>query len=436
MVRGNLVQWCFVSAKLLAVMIGVAVLSTACASAEGSDRGVFPTRTTLESTSTADGPASISIPGPTLGDGYVEYRDIPILNVSTRGWEGTNLRRYALGIDPADFVQGGPGRNQIIPIYSPKFVSIGEAVRFEWMSADHPVIVLEVDGDARAYPLAILTIHEVVNDTVNGEPVVITYCALCYTAVAFKRTVDGRALVFGTTGTLRNSNLIMWDDATESWWQQVTGEAVVGESAGQTLEFVPVYLTSFSEFVRTFPDGSVLSPESTPTVYHGGYGFIAYVRYDSPNNRPYLFFGELDERLDPVQRVLGVEVGDTSVAFPFDVLSDARVVETTVGDQRVVVFWKGGTLSALDQEAIMESRDVGSAAAFDSQLLDGRVLSFVADESGGFFVDDQTGSEWSLLGRALSGGLEGAQLRPLRAENGFWFVWVAFRPETIIYKPE
>jgi hypothetical protein len=376
--------------------------------------------------------ASTVTPGPVTGDGYVEYENVPILNVSIRDWEGTNLRRYALGVDPADFVQGGPGRNEIAPIYSPRFVSIDEADRFVWLTFDHPVVVLEIEGDARAYPLAMLTIHEVINDTVNGEPVVVTFCPLCYTALAFKRTVGERTLAFGTTGTLRISNLLMWDDATESWWQQVTGEAVMGDSAGTVLEFVPISITSFGEFRRTYPGGLMLSPESTPTIYHGGYGLTAYVNYDSPNNRPYFFFGELDQRLDPVERVLGVKIQETSIAFPFSSLSDEGVIQTSISGEPVTVFWKEGTVSVLDQELIAVSRDVGSAAAFDPRLDDGRTLTFMTTDSGKI-VDEQTRSEWSLLGRALSGELGGTQLRPIRADNGLWFAWAAFRPDTIIY---
>jgi hypothetical protein len=409
----------------------LAVTSFACSSSQGSDRAEFPTQVSLQPAATGESQAPQTPGAPIFGDGFVEYPDIPILNVSTRDWEDTNLRRYAAEVDPSDFVHGGVGRNDIAPIYSPKFVPLGVAVLFDWMTADHPMVVLEIDGDARAYPMAMLTIHEIVNDTVAGEPIVVTYCPLCYTALAFKRTVDGRSLVFGSTGTLRHSNQLMWDDATDSWWQQVTGQAVVGDMAGTTLESVPVFITSFAEFVRTYPSGTVMSPESMPSEFHGGYGFTAYLNYDWPN----LFYGELDQRLDPIERVLGVEAGGVSMAFPFKVLSDARVTETTVGDQDVVVFWRSGMLSPLDQEVIAESRDIGSAAAFDPELPDGRVLTFTSDASGGF-VDDQTGSEWTLLGRARSGELAGTQLDPLHAENGMWFVWKVFRPDTLIYESE
>ena len=418
-------------AGLIAAAAGLAAVLAACGSAQGSGKAAFPTHTAVETTLPSSTPAVLE---PTVRDGFVEYPEVPVLNIPTREWEGTNLRRYASGVDPADFIPGGVARNQIAPVYSPKFVTIGEAVRLGWLTPDHPVVVVKVADDARAYPLAMLTIHEVVNDTVGGEPVVVTYCPLCYTALAFERTVDGRVLAFGTTGTLRHSNLLMWDDASESWWQQATGEAVVGDMAGVRLEYVPAFLTSFAEFVRTHPTGTVLSPDSTPSAFHGGYGLTAYLDYDGPNNRPYLFYGELDQRLDPVSRVLGVEAGGQAVAFPFKDLEEARATHATVGGQAVVVFWAPGTRSALDQEVIAESRDVGSAAAFDPRLPDGRVLSFRAGETGGF-VDDQTGSEWTLLGRAVGGELAGTQLRPVRSENGMWFVWETFRPDTLIHEP-
>jgi len=420
---------------VIALITASVVASFACSSSQSSTRAEFPTQVTLQPTATAESQAPQTLGAPTFGDGFVEYSEIPILNVSTRDWEDTNFRRYAPEVDPSDFVQGGVGRNDIAPIYSPKFIPLGVAVLFDWMTADHPMVVLEIDGDARAYPMAMLTIHEIVNDTVAGEPIVVTYCPLCYTALAFKRTVDGKSLAFGSTGTLRHSNQLMWDDATDSWWQQVTGQAVVGDMAGTTLEPVPVFITSFSEFIRTYPGGTVLSPESMPSEFHGGYGFTAYLNYDWPNNRPYLFYGELDQRLDPIERVLGLEIGGVSMAFSFKDLSDARVTETKVGDQNVVVFWRSGMLSPLDQEVIAESRDIGSAAAFDPELPDGRILTFTSVASGGF-VDDQTGSEWTLLGRALSGALAGTQLDPLHAENGMWFVWEVFRPETLIYDPD
>ena len=104
------------------------------------------------------------------------------------------------------------------------------------MSETEPVIGLVVNGDARAYPLKILIWHEIVNDTVGGVPVTVTYCPLCNSAIVFERTVDGRVLDFGTTGKLRNSDLVMYDRQTESWWQQFSGTAIVGAMTGTKLD--------------------------------------------------------------------------------------------------------------------------------------------------------------------------------------------------------
>jgi hypothetical protein len=357
------------------------------------------------------------------------------MNISMREWRDTNFRRILASVDPREFFSGGPPKNGIQPIYEPQFVSIREAELEDWLTPDHPVVVIEVNGDARAYPLGIITFHEIVNDTVGGEPIVISYCPLCYTALGFKRTVNGQVLAFGTTGNLRNSNLVMWDDVTESWWQQTTGEALLGDMAGIRLEFVPMFLTSMEEFKQTHPEGTVLSVLSGPSQFRPFYGRAQYNRYDSPNNEPYLFYGQIDGRLNPVERILGLEIGETVIAFSFSALGEQLVTETVIEGQPVVVFWKSGTRSALDLEKIALSRDIGSAAAFDPTV-NGEVLTFTFDTEANTFRDTGTGSSWSLLGRALNGPLAGTQLRGLNGENGLWFSWAAFRPETLIYAPD
>src|SRR5258708_4055361 len=122
---------------------------------------------------------------------------------------------------------GGPPRDGIPPIDEPRFISPAEAGA--WLKDDEPVIAFELNDDTRAYPIQILIWHEIVNDVVGGVPVMITFCPLCNTAIAYERTVNGRVLDFGTTGRLRFSNLIMYDRQTESWWQQAIGQAIVGQ---------------------------------------------------------------------------------------------------------------------------------------------------------------------------------------------------------------
>jgi hypothetical protein len=181
--------------------------------------------------------------------------------------------------------------------------------------------LVQVDGDARAYPLQILTWHEIVNDTVGGLPLTVTFCPLCNTAIAFERTLDGRVLDFGTTGRLRFSNLLMYDRQTESWWQQAGGDAIAGELAGRTLTFYPATIVGWDEFKTAHPEGQVLSRE---TGFGRSYGRNPYIGYDDINSSPFLFRGpDTPDALPPMARVLTVDLNGAAVAYPYDVLAEA-----------------------------------------------------------------------------------------------------------------
>jgi len=327
-----------------------------------------------------------------------------------------------------EILSGGPPKDGIPAINHPKFVSVEEADA--WLKPQEPVILFQIGDDARAYPLQILIWHEIVNDTVGGVPVLVTFCPLCNTAIAFKRTVDGRVLDFGTTGRLRFSNLVMYDRQTESWWQQATGEAIAGELTGKRLEFLPAAIVSWEAFKAAHPDGKVLSRE---TGYRRPYGRNPYAGYDSVNRRPFLYQGpETPGLLPPMARVITVDLNGEAVAYPYDVLQKVHVVNDTVGGVPIAVFWAPGTASALDAEAIPQGRDVGAANVF-SRKLDRQVLTFRFEDER--IIDDQTGSEWNVLGKAVRGKLEGKQLEPVVSINHFWFSWAAFRPETRIFQP-
>jgi hypothetical protein len=300
----------------------------------------------------------------------------------------------------------------------------------EWLEAIEPVVLVLVGDDPRAYPLQILTWHEIVNDTVGGVPLTVTFCPLCNTAIAFERTVDDQVLDFGTTGRLRYSNLIMYDRQTETWWQQANGEAIVGELIGAKLNFYPAAIISWEEFRTSFPEGKVLSRE---TGFSRSYGENPYAGYDDVNNPPFLYRGpETPGVLPTVARVLTVDLGGDAVAYPYEVLEKVKVVNDTVADQEIVVIWATGTSSALDAGSIAAGRDVGTANAF-LRRTDGLDLTFSLEDE--HIVDNQTGSEWNVLGQAISGELQGAQLSPVVAINHFWFSWAAFKPETRIYRP-
>ncbi len=331
-------------------------------------------------------------------------------------------------VDYAEILSGGPPKDGIPAIDQPKFESVQAAG--SWLSPQEPVVAL-VEGDqARAYPIQILTWHEIVNDTIGGRPVLVTFCPLCNTAIAFDRTVDGTTLDFGTTGRLRYSNLIMYDRQTESWWQQASGEAIAGEFTGIQLQFLPATMISWQEFAQLYPGGSVLSQD---TGYSRPYGRNPYSGYDDIHRSPFLYVGPpTPGQLPAMARVLAVELNGEAVAFPYQELETAGIVNEAVGGQPIVVFWQPGAVSALDQDAIAEGRPVGSASAYLRRLGD-QILTFATD--GETITDQETGSRWDSLGRAVEGELTGAALTPVVSINHFWFSWAAFKPETRIYQP-
>ncbi len=328
----------------------------------------------------------------------------------------------------SEIFSGGPPKDGIPAIDDPKFVSVTEADA--WLKPVEPVILLQIDDDARAYPIQILIWHEIANDLVGGVPVAVTFCPLCNTAIVFERKIDGRVLDFGTTGRLRYSNLIMYDRQTESWWQQAEGNAIAGEYTGKQLKFLPASIIAWSDFKTNYPDGKVLSRD---TGFNRSYGRNPYYGYDDVNNPPFLYRGpKTPDVLPPVARVLTVDLNLDAVAYPYNVLQDKHVINDTVGGQSIVVMWIAGTASALDQTTVAGGRDVGAANVYAREL-DGQTLTFEFD--GTHIIDQETRSGWDVLGHAINGKLTGKALTPIVAINHFWFSWAAFKPQTRIYKP-
>ena len=349
-------------------------------------------------------------------------RALSAARLSTSGWE-TDFRLHTVPYSQIKFVIP---RDNIPSIDDPKFVSPSEASA--WLKDVEPVVVLEVDGDARAYPLQILTWHEIVNDDIGDVPVAVTFCPLCNSAIAFDRRLDGELLEFGVSGNLRNSDLIMYDRQSHSWWQQFTGEGIVGKYAGRTLEHLPASIVSFADFAEAHSQGKVLSRD---TGYARQYGRNPYAGYDTADGNPFLFRGDLDGRLLPVERVIAVTLGEADVAFPLTILQDEGAINYDLAERSIVVFHKFGTTSALDASSIAESRDVGAAGVFDSHIGDRKLTFSVNDEK---IVDAQTGSTWDILGNAVDGPLAGKSLTPVVHGSHFWFAWAVFKPDTIVYQ--
>jgi hypothetical protein len=338
----------------------------------------------------------------------------------------TDFSKSSIPFD--EILSGGPPKDGIPAVDNPSFISVAQAD--EWLEDFEPVVVFTQDQVTRIYPIQILMWHEIVNDVVAGRPVAITFCPLCNTAIGFDATVNGQALTFGTTGRLRFSNLLMYDRQTESWWQQATGQAVIGELTGTQLEFLPLNIIGWVEAVKAFPQAQVLSRE---TGFPRDYGRNPYAGYDDVRRSPFLYVGpETPDALLPMERVTTVELNGEAVAYPNKVLEELGVVNDSVGGVDVVVLWQPGVASALSTSAISEGQDVGANGVFRRQVGD-QVLTFV--RQGERIADQETGSQWDVLGRAIGGELKGAQLEPVIKVDHFWFSWAAFRPDTRVYQP-
>jgi hypothetical protein len=292
-------------------------------------------------------------------------RDPPAgLSVSADEWR-TDFTRHTVPLD--QFLAGGPGKDGIPAIDDPRFHPARE---IDFLDRKEPVIELVLGGQARAYPIQILIWHEIVNDEVAGIPVAVTFCPLCNTSLVFDRRVGGRTLDFGTTGNLRNSDLVMYDRQTESWWQQFGGAGLVGQYAGTRLEVFPSRIVAWEQFRQEHPRGLVLSRD---TGHSPPYGQNPYEGYDEVQSGP-IFPTEEEggDRLPKKERVVFLERGGEAVAVPFSTLAERRVIRVELGGDRLVVRWRPGVTSALDQPLISQGRDVGTAEVREN----GRLVEF------------------------------------------------------------
>lgn len=326
-------------------------------------------------------------------------------------------------IDTDDLISGGPPPDGIPAIDAPAFERADDV---DWLEDNEPVLSLTVGGETRAYPLRVMTWHEIVNDVVGGVPVAVTYCPLCNSGVAFQRTVTGHGVLsFGTSGLLYADNLVMYDRQTESLWPQLTGEASVGDLTGTELVAIPMGTVAWRDFVTAEPTARVLSQD---TGFDRPYGTNPYSGYDDPDGD--LLFGlpsDLDTRLPVKERVVGLVGGSVSVAVVRSSLVGADPLEVTLGRSRVVVWHRPGQASALDADTVAGGADIGTVGVFDP-VLDGERLHFESRGTG--FVDRETGSTWNVLGRATAGPLQGAELEPYQHLDTFWFAWASFHLDT------
>ena len=262
------------------------------------------------------------------------------------GWSKTDFQKRS--IEWSEILSGGPPKDGIPAIDHPEFTAVGQDRQ---IAANEPVIGLEIDGDARAYPIRILIWHEIVNDVVGGVPVAVTYCPLCNAAIVFDARVAGKPHTFGTTGKLRNSDLVMYDRETESWWQQFTGEAIVGKMNGTMLRSLPARLESFAEFKQRHPEGRLLVPKDASVR---AYGRNPYEGYDT-TTIPFLYRGPMPSGINAMARVVVVRDAGAANAVTLDLVRRHKRIEWG----EYVLTWRDGQVSALDRSTIADGRTVG-----------------------------------------------------------------------------
>ncbi len=268
-----------------------------------------------------------------------------------RAWPNTDFSKSSVEFE--SIFSGGPPKDGIPAVDNPSFLPANEDRAIQ---PREPVVTLELEGaEPRTYPIRYLMWHEIANDVVGGVPVTVTFCPLCNSALVFDGRLKGETLTFGVSGMLRNSDMIMYDRNSESWWQQFTGEAVIGHKQGQRLKTLPSWMESYSEFKARNPKGLVMQQ---PRGFSRDYGRNPYEGYDRLD-KPFLYNGENPPHgVPPLARVL--RVGNH--AWPLTRLAQ----EGTVTQEGVTISWVAGMASALDTGAIAKGRDVGSIRVRDA----------------------------------------------------------------------
>ncbi|MFQ5690967.1 MAG: DUF3179 domain-containing protein [Gemmatimonadota bacterium] len=302
-------------------------------------------------------------------------------------------------------------RDAIPPLHHPRYESAHDAF---WLRDGDMVIGYASGEKAWAFPVRILNFHEIVNDTLAGRPVLVSYCPLCASGIVFDRRVGADTLSFGNTSALYESDMVMVDYQTGSYWWQVAGEAIVGPRTGARLDLLPSATMRWEEWRKLHPGSRVLSHD---TGYRRSYAYDPFVGYAERLDRGGFAFpvsgAARDDRLPASARVLAVELGGESRAYPLGP-SLPRVVMDRLGGEPIVIF---------------TAEDGTSAMAYRAALRD-RELRFAVGDSA---IVDRSGSRWNLAGEAIGGTLRGSRLTPVPAMTAYWFAVVASDPGIRVY---
>jgi hypothetical protein len=305
-------------------------------------------------------------------------------------------------------------RDAIPPLHAPAYENGSKA---KWLSPDDLVLGYTAGGRAWAYPLRILNFHEIVNDVLAGEPVLISYCPLCYSGIVYSRKLGGQILTFGNTSALYQSDMVMVDYQTGSYWWQVAGEAIVGPLTGRRLSVLPSQISSWGAWLELYPETAVLSRDTGFQRDYSRDPFLDFQEYLNTGRFAFPVSGAVrDFRLQPGARVLAVHAGSEVQVYPLEGDGPAAYNAEVDGEGVVILI-----------------RSPGQGAAFSADI-EGKRLHFSA--AGDQFVDEGTGSTWSEAGEAVGGPLAGAQLNPLPSKTTFWYAIVAAEPDLQLILPD
>jgi len=331
-----------------------------------------------------------------------------VLGINLLNSRGSNSARQSQGIISTNEPRIIPDvpKDAIPPLTSPLYE---DADKTSLRDQDF-IVGYENDGDARAYPIGIMNWHEIVNETIGGKRVLVTYCPLTYTGMVFDPQIDNLELTFGNTGALYESNLVMYDNETNSSWWQVGGMSIDGALKTSRMRLLPSITTTWRDWRRVHPDSQVLSRQ---TGFSRPYDQDHYEGYNKSGG-PVFPVSVTDSRRGPKEIIVGLEEGRTGRAYPLEEIGLDVVIDEVNGKK----------------VAIYSNPSERTGVLFDPMLGD-RELDFKIAEGG--FVDNDTGSSWNIGGIATSGPLKGSKLRQIPAFTGFWFAWSSLHPNSNIY---
>lgn len=363
------------------------------------------------------------------------FRYFNSLELSHLGFTNRDLStvKYLKELDLDLLASGGPPPDAIPSIDEPRFISIAQTD--EWLADEQLVLGIRFNGLTRAYPLAILNWHEIVNDDFDGAKVVVTYCPLCDSGLAFLAPeLEGVVAEFGTSGRLFRSDLVMYDRVTATFWEQFQGRPIVGPLVGVAgrLHRIPVDIVPYGLWKLENPDTGVLdrpregdrlgdktnAGRANSGDFSRDYFSDPYSRYRVTGTRAgsVTEFGVPfnDDRLGAKDQVVGIVANGQAKAYAREAMIQQRLLNDAVGGVPVL--------------AVVSP--AGEVKFFERSAPAVGVLEFSLENDR--LVDGQ-GNAWSFEGLAISGPLTGTQLKPIIATPSFWFAWVSFNPNTELF---